>query len=116
MEGVTDREGLLEVPFSYKRAAGALGLDTQDEIGIHLDVMKDPEHSELPDLLHADVDLSDFHPDTITWLGWAEEIWQMDDPLRGFARLYLRHVEEPSAGESHRMASWRTILAALLED
>jgi hypothetical protein len=93
-EGVTDRERLLEVPFSYEGAARALGLDTQDEIEAYLDAMEAPEHRQWPDVRHADVDLSDFHPDTISWLGWVDEIWGGEDPLGAFARLYARYIEE----------------------
>jgi hypothetical protein len=91
---VTDRERLLEVPISYESAARALGLDTQDEIEAYLDAMETPERLEWPDVRHADVDLRDFHPDTIAWLGWVGEIWDGEDPLADFARFYVRHIEE----------------------
>jgi len=94
-EGVTDREHLLEVPFSYEGAARALGLETQDEIETYLDAIAAPDRRQRPDVRRADVDLSDFHPDTLTWLGWVGEIWEVEDPLGAFARLYVSYAEEP---------------------
>jgi hypothetical protein len=94
-EGVTDRDDLLRVPISYEGVASALGLDTQEAIESYLDDSETSELGQRPDVRQADVDASDLHPDTITWLGWAGEIWAGEEPLEAIAQMYARYDEEP---------------------
>lgn len=94
-EGVTDREHLLRTPPSYEGVARALGLDTQDEIEFYLDEIEEPQPRGRPDVRRADVDLSDFDPDTIAWLGWAGEIWGAESPLAALLQLFARYREDP---------------------
>lgn len=94
-EGVTDRSQVLKAPISYQGVARALGLDTQDAIEAYLAEAEPSERRPQADLRHADVDMSEFHPDTITWLGWAGEVWNGEDTLGAIAQLYTRYNEEP---------------------
>jgi len=94
-EGVTDREHLLRTPPAYEGVARALGLDTQDEIEVYLDEVDGPQPQRRPDVRHADLDLSDFDPDTIAWLGWAGEVWSAESPLAALLALFARYREEP---------------------
>jgi hypothetical protein len=95
-EGVTDREGLLHKPLSYERVARALGLEGQAAIETYLEEMDPPPDEEWPDVRHADVDLSEFHPDTITWLEWTTEIWSGADPAAAVLELFRRYSEDPA--------------------
>jgi hypothetical protein len=94
-EGLTDRDHLLQAPFSFEGVARAAGLDTQDEIEAYFDDVEAPQQWQRPDVRHADVDLSDFHPDTIALLGRVGEVWDGENPLGAFADLYVHYGEEP---------------------
>jgi hypothetical protein len=90
-EGVSDQDRLLRQPLSYAAAATALGLSTQPEVEGVLDE-EESDEGEMPDVRNADVDLRDFHPETITVLGFAAAVWSAQNPgdaiakLRAFAR------------------------------
>jgi hypothetical protein len=94
-EGVTDRDLLLEEGLSYEGVASALGLDTQRSLETYFERLPTPERGQWPEVRHADVDLSDFHPDTITWLTYTARMWSGDDPLAAFSELYRRFSEDP---------------------
>jgi len=91
-EGVSDREGLLTSPFTYNRVAGVLGLSSQESM--HLkgklivpeDLDKDfaEENSAHPDILRADLDLSDFDAQTVEFLNvLGEKVFSRGDLAEG---------------------------------
>jgi hypothetical protein len=74
-EGVTDEQGLLEVPISYERAAGAMGLEMQGGIDSYISESHDADSPDRPVVRAADVDIGTFDATTIAWLSWAGRIW-----------------------------------------
>jgi hypothetical protein len=94
-EGVTDEQGVLEIPLAYGRAAGALGLQSQQEIGAYLvDDDREAIGSEAA-VRRADVDASSFEPGTIELLGWVARIWTSDDPIEAFEQYVERFSSQP---------------------
>jgi hypothetical protein len=77
-EGVTDRSGLLEAPLSYDGVAGVLGLAPQDDLSTYLNDPETEQAPEWPVLRHADLDLADFDPETVAWLGRAQAVWDAE--------------------------------------
>jgi hypothetical protein len=77
-EGVTDRSGLLEAPLSYDGVAGVLGLAPQDDLSTYLSDPETEQAPEWPVLRHADLDLADFDPETVAWLGRAQAVWDAE--------------------------------------
>lgn len=93
-EGVTDRQGLLPEPLSYEHAARALGLQTQDSMEDYFHELGAPQQGQWPDVRRADLDLSDFHPETIALLESATRIWGGQDPLRALGAVYVHCIEK----------------------
>ncbi len=94
-EGVTDSEGLMEAPLSYEGVAQALGLDTQNEIEAYLGEPETEELTQWPVVHHADLDLSDFHPESVALLESIAGVWDGDDPRAALRELVRRHDEDP---------------------
>ncbi len=97
-EGVTDREVLLDEPYSYGALADVLGLQTQLPMEAYFEGTGAANASvagQQPVIVHADLDLSDFHPRTVRLLARVGEFWQSDDPAVAFGRLYRNYLEEP---------------------
>lgn len=72
LEGVTDRSGRLQQQFSYQKLAELLGLNSQEQLQlsgrlVDSDSLHHPADIEAgtTDLLHADIDLSEFNQRTI---------------------------------------------------
>lgn len=84
-EGVSDRLGLLERQLSYGRVAETLGLDQQAGMQEYLEDLESDASRDRPDFRHADVDMSEFAPETVEWLGRVAELWESDDSLAAFA-------------------------------
>jgi len=91
-EGVSDREGLLTAAYSYDRVASLLGLSTQRQMSLKgrlIDpgelIGKDEEGEPTgPDILRADVDLSDFDPRTVEFLNMlGRDVFSSDDLASG---------------------------------
>lgn len=80
-EGLTDREGLLRDSLQYGNAAEALGLTPQQDLRDYLVDADEPDAAppRWPEIRHADLDASSFHPKTIEWLRWAASIWAAED-------------------------------------
>jgi hypothetical protein len=89
-EGVSDEQGLLEVPLSYESAARAIGLEQQGELVEYLAESRDGELAEWPVVRHADVDLSTFDPTTLEWLAWSATVWSSSSPIAALAQLQRR--------------------------
>ncbi len=94
-EGVTDREGLMETPLSYEGVASALGLDTQREIEAYLGEPETEELGEWPEFRHADLDLSDFHPESVAMLESVADLWDGVDTRAAAAELVRSYEEDP---------------------
>ena len=89
-EGVTDHDKLLEYQFNYSKLAGVIGLSSQEKMQInarlvdldHLDT-EDRNNGEagMPDIAIADIDLSQFDPQTIEFLNQLGRTLLGDKPL-----------------------------------
>jgi hypothetical protein len=94
-EGVSDRGARLVGSLHYGRAAQALGLAPQQELGSYLAEGEGEEVGtrEWPVVRHADVDASVFSDDTIDCIQWAGEVWDAPD-LASAVRQILRGARE----------------------
>ena len=77
-EGVTDRDRLLKGQFSYGRLASLVGLSSQETMHldgnpVELDDLETPNglkrDATKPDIVHADLDVDQFKPQTVEFLG-----------------------------------------------
>lgn len=98
-EGVTDDGLLMTTTYSYEGVAEALGLSSQQSIESYFDQIVTTPASPPPDFRQADVDVSAFHEDTITWLGRIGEFWGSDDPRDAMLTLYDHFSNEPDGWE-----------------
>lgn len=93
-EGVSDDEGLVEVPLSYQRTAQALGLEEQNDLQEYLaEETVDGRPPEWPVVRNADVDMSDFAPETLEWLAWVAGVLEAEGPLGALRQIQERLVE-----------------------
>jgi hypothetical protein len=92
-EGISDERAILEVPLSYERAARALGLEQQDDLYRYLAESADDEFPDWPVVRHADLDMSDFAPETIEWLAWVAGVWDSNRPVAALMKLLSRFSE-----------------------
>ncbi len=79
-EGVTDDAGLLDLPLSYRQLAGSLGLSQQRSVSEYFGGADVPRDSAWPHFRHADLDMSDFSPQTIAFLAQMAEVFQASSP------------------------------------
>ncbi len=103
-EGVSDRKGLLQKNFSYGGIADLLGLAAQEEItfpGHHIESLEQAPTgtaSKLPDILQADIDLSQFDPRTIAVINALAEYLlnaeSLPEGYRQFNRWAQQHVDD----------------------
>lgn len=93
-EGVSDRQGVLEQPLSYERAARVLGLEPQGDLEHYLEEVAGDTPRQWPALRRADVDVSDFSPLTVEWLSWAGRVWSSDEPLAALVRFLRRSSQK----------------------
>lgn len=105
-EGVSDDRGLFAEELSYGRVARALGLEAQGSVESQLEEVQIPDAPELPVVRRADVDFSDFAPETVEWLRWAARVWDSDEPLRAVAELARRASQTPD--------TWRVVKRDIL--
>jgi hypothetical protein len=96
-EGVTDEQGLLAVPISYERAAGAIGLEMQDSIAAYVAELHDEGSLDRPVVRAADVDVSSFDATTIEWLAWAGVVWNSDTLAEALGELRSGPVTDANA-------------------
>jgi hypothetical protein len=94
-EGVSDREGRLASALEYGHVAEALGLAQQEDVSTYLVDAEDPEAAppEWPVVRRADVDASDFSPETIATIQWAAEVWAAEDVATAL-HVILRGMRE----------------------
>ncbi len=94
-EGVSDDEGLVDVPLSYQRTARALGLEEQNDIQEYLteEAGEAGGPPAWPVVRNADVDMSDFAPETRTWLAWVAGVLEAEGPLGALRKIQARLVE-----------------------
>ncbi len=102
-EGVTDKDGLMTEHFSYGKIAELLGLASQEKVhfkgnlieAIDLD-QKIPDTSDIPDLLQADIDISQFDPRTLEVLNalakYVLNAASLTDGYREFNQWAQAHV------------------------
>lgn len=92
LEGVTDRQNLLNERFNYAKLAAVLGLTPQQQLHFQGRLIKRlepdkpfPPEQLKPDLLPADVDLRAFAPETIKVLNaLAKYVLNAESPLQGY--------------------------------
>lgn len=92
-EGVSDREGLLDTRFSYRRVADLFGLTAQEDMRfpgrlIALSAIEQPADGIRPgiDILPADIDLRRFDPRTLDLLNaLAEKFLARDSASAGWS-------------------------------
>jgi len=104
VEGVSDRKELLKGKFSYGRIAAALGLEEQSGIqaewmhaagaasapsapGASASAAKPPASPGHPTILRADIDISEFTPGTIRFLGEIGELYSSPSIWEAFRRI-----------------------------
>jgi hypothetical protein len=102
-EGVTDHDKLLVNQFNYSKLAGAIGLSSQRKMRIsgnlidlnRLEEMDpDARGQGKPDIAGADIDVSQFHPQTIAFLNELGRTLFGDKPLLEGLAEYNAWVNE----------------------
>jgi len=88
-EGVADSEGHLGSGPLYDKMAERVGLSTQKSMKTMTDL----------EVRNADVDVKEFHPDTLKLLGLVLEIYRADDPLPPLMAYisFAQGMEDPEA-------------------
>ncbi len=110
-EGISDVEGRVRVNLSYEPLAEALGLGMQPDLAEVLDELRgdsDGCAERWPHLRHADVDASEFSPETLAFIGQVAQVLDAADPgaaLRAFG-AQLRSLDS---------AAWLAISHDILE-
>ncbi len=98
-EGVSDEKGLLRQRFSYGKIADILGLESQEKISFPGRIIESFDEAEAtqpetPDILRADIDLSQFDPRTLEVLdALAKYVLDSDSLVAGYAK-FNRWAEE----------------------
>ncbi|MDJ0867953.1 MAG: hypothetical protein QNK03_17745 [Myxococcota bacterium] len=106
-EGIGDREERLSERLSYTPLSDALGLGVQPSLGRYLaERHGEIPESRVPDIRRADLDLSDFSPETLEVLREAARVYDSADLDQALSRL--------QAFGARRDAE--TLLAAARED
>ena len=110
-EGVSDEQGLLETRLSYERAAWALGLEPQETLESYAEgsslspeldgpslalpqVASGPERSSSLSFRNADVDVSDFRPQTLEWLEDVARLWDSSSVLEALRQLLQQMTQQ----------------------
>lgn len=99
-EGVSDLGGAMSDPLSYEGVARALGLEQQQYVTEYLTESPGEAPPRWPEVRHADLDVSDFSPDTIEALERIGRVWASDTPVLAFFQLVRRAEEEPELWSS----------------
>jgi len=99
-EGVSDVDGLMNDPLSYEGVARTLGLEQQQYVTEYLSGNPDETPPRWPEVRHADLDVSDFSPETVEALERIGRVWASDSPIPAFVKLILRAGEEPELWSS----------------
>lgn len=107
-EGVTDRDKLLDYRFNYSKLAGVIGLSSQDTMSfngnlVDLDRLEamgpDAGGQGKVDIAHADIDVSQFDPETIEFLNELGRSLFGDKPLVEGLAEYNAWVNEQMTPE-----------------
>jgi hypothetical protein len=99
-EGISDDHGIMDEPISYDAVARTLGLEQQQYVTTYLSDGSDAEPSRWPEVRRADLDASDFAPETIEGLERIGRVWADDSPLLALLTLVRNADEEPAIWES----------------
>jgi hypothetical protein len=96
-EGVSDSEGMLSGGLSYAPLADFLGLEEQRAIEDYVEgAAGDGELDPIgPTFRNADLDVSDFDPRTIKWLGEVTEIYRGGDVISQLFEVYREMQRDP---------------------
>jgi len=96
-EGVSDSEGMLSGGFSFAPLADFLGLEEQRAIEDYVErVAGEGELDPIgPTFRNADLDVSDFDPRTIQWLGEVTEIYRGGDVISRLFEVYREMQRNP---------------------
>ena len=88
-EGVSDEGGRLASSLHYGKAARAIGLAPQENLESYLVEGEGPDAtaSEWPVVRRADIDASQFTPDTIETIRWASAVWEAEDLPTALRRI-----------------------------
>lgn len=92
-EGVGDKKGLLKREFSYGKIADFLGLESQEKVAFPGRLIASLETAETtghttPDILRADIDVSQFNPRTIEVLSaLAKYVLNGDSMVEGYVQF-----------------------------
>ncbi|MGK2943983.1 MAG: hypothetical protein ACSLFC_04510 [Desulfuromonadales bacterium] len=107
-EGVTDRDKLLDNRFNYSKLAGLIGLSSQETMRFggnlidlhHLEATgSDAGEQGKVDIAHADIDVSQFDPETIAFLNELGRTLFGDKPLVEGLAEYNAWVSEQMTPE-----------------
>lgn len=99
-EGISDEQGIINDPISYDAVARTLGLEQQQYVTNYLSDGSEAEPSRWPEVRRADLDASDFAPETIEGLERIGKVWADDSPLLALLTLVRNAKEEPEIWES----------------
>ena len=106
VEGVTDRNGLLKHRFDYGQLAKLLGLSSQELMRIEgtPTALASIGHNQAsnkgkPDIVHADVDVNQFDPQTIAFLNAFSTAFFGDQPLNESLEHYNAWINQNMAPE-----------------
>jgi hypothetical protein len=96
LEGVTDREKLITQPFSYGKTAGALGVSEQPRslVGAGEDLTEGEGGEARLIAQRADLDMSDFSPETVALINRIGKLLAADDMVKALPE-YLRTPVQP---------------------
>jgi hypothetical protein len=94
-EGISDVQGVMNSTISYGGVARALGLEQQQYVTNYLSQNPEEEASDWPVVRRADLDASDFAPETIEGLERISRAWASESPLLALLTLIRRADEDP---------------------
>jgi hypothetical protein len=99
-EGVSDEDALLGRGLSYERLARTLGLQAQQPIGSYLlSGAAGSGAMAWPVIRNADIDAREFSPETVAYLSLAAGVWNTDEIVPAFTKLYQYAVQHPELAE-----------------
>jgi len=100
-EGVSDSEGMLSGGLSYAPLADFLGVEGQRPIEeyVEWDASEGGSNVDRPIFMNADLDMSDFDPRTIEWLGEVTEIYRGGEVFSRLFEVYREMQRDPETAE-----------------
>ena len=119
MEGVSDKNNLLTNKFTYQKLADVLGLVSQErttfkgkfiEKQAFLELHGAPDEDQAPYLIRADIDISQFKPQTVAFLNALGKYLFGSESLSTGAKLYSQWAKKNLSG-----GAMQTILNDILD-